>query len=153
MFKDYYTHYFYYYAHYFYWLTRIPVAVITSYAQRTYMHRFCLSQQAEGTSGKLPFPSEAPKLFCFFAIILHYITIIAIFFQLFALFQKQKSLSGLEFVTDNRPIASSNSEHHGGTLFVASRSGVDSILDRQDAFSHNRAGICRVVLWVRTTDV
>ncbi len=32
VFKDYYSHYFYYYAHYFDWLTRIPVAVITSYA-------------------------------------------------------------------------------------------------------------------------
>ncbi len=58
----------------------IPVAVITSYALQIYMHRFCLSQQAEGTSGKLPFPSEMPKLFGFVAIILHYITIIAIIF-------------------------------------------------------------------------
>jgi hypothetical protein len=87
VFKDYYTHYFYYYAHYFYWLTRIPVAVITSYALQIYMQWFCLSQQAEGTSRKLPFPSEAPQLFGFFAIILHYITILLqLFFQLFALF-------------------------------------------------------------------
>jgi hypothetical protein len=79
--------------------------------------------------------------------------LLQLFFQLFALFQNKKSLFGLEFIADNRPIASSNSEHHGGTLFVASRSGVDSIIDHQDAFSHNRAGICRLVLWVRTADV
>jgi len=79
--------------------------------------------------------------------------LLQLFFQLFALFQNKKSLFGLEFIADNRPIALSNSEHHWGTLFVASRSGVDSILDHQDAFSHNRASICSVVLWVRTTDV
>jgi hypothetical protein len=54
VFKYYYLNYFYYYAHYFYWLTRIPVAVITSYALQIYMQWFCLSQQAEGTSRKLP---------------------------------------------------------------------------------------------------
>ncbi len=46
VFEDYYTHYFYYHAHYFYWLTRISVAVITSYALQIYLHRFRLSQQA-----------------------------------------------------------------------------------------------------------
>jgi hypothetical protein len=78
VFEDYYTHYFYFYAHYIYWLIRILVAVITSYTLQIYMHRFCLSQQAEGTSGKLPMQSEAPKLFSFFAFILHSITIILI---------------------------------------------------------------------------
>ena len=48
--------------------------------------------------------------------------------------------------------------HHpsGGkfrTLLEASSSGVDSFLDRKDAFSHNRAGIDRSILRVGTTDV
>ena len=90
VFKYYYLNYFYYYAHYFYWLTRIPVAVITSYAVQIYMQWLCLSQQAEGTSRKLPFPSEAPQLFGFFAIILHYITIIAIIFSISCIIPKQK---------------------------------------------------------------
>jgi hypothetical protein len=90
VFKDYSMHYFYYYAHYFYWLTRIPVSVITSYALQIYMHRFCLSQQAQATSGKLPLLSEAPKQFCFCAIILHYITIIAIIFSIICIIPKQK---------------------------------------------------------------
>ena len=90
VFKDYYTHYFYYYAHYFYWLTRIPVAVNTSYTLQIYMHWFCLSQQAQATSGKLPLLSEAPKQFRFCAIILHYITIIAIIFSIICIIPKQK---------------------------------------------------------------
>ena len=90
VFKDYYTRYIYYYAHYFYWLTRIPVAVITFYALQIYMHWFCLSQQAQATSGKLPLPSEAPKQFRFCAIILHYITIIAIIFSITCIIPKQK---------------------------------------------------------------
>jgi hypothetical protein len=55
------------------------------------MHRFCLSLQAEGTSGKLPFPSEAPKLFGFFAIILHYITSIATIFPIICIIPKTKN--------------------------------------------------------------
>jgi hypothetical protein len=55
------------------------------------MHRFCLAQQAEGTSGKLPLPSEAPKLFGFFAIILHYITIIAIIFSIICIIPETKN--------------------------------------------------------------
>jgi hypothetical protein len=51
-----------------------------SYALQIHMHQFCLSQKAQGTSGQLPFPSETPKLFGFVAIILHYVTIIAIIF-------------------------------------------------------------------------
>ena len=42
---------------------------------------------------------------------------------------------------------------HGGSLLVASRSGVDSILDHEGAFSHNKAGIGLTILWVHTTDV
>ncbi len=74
-FLNYYTHYFYYYTHYFSWLTRIAVAVSTSYSLQIYVQRICVLHQAWGTSGKLPLPSEAPKLFCFCAIISHYITI------------------------------------------------------------------------------
>jgi hypothetical protein len=50
-----------------------------------------LSQQAQGTSRKLPFPSEAPQLFGFFAIILHYITIIAIIFSIICIILKTKN--------------------------------------------------------------
>ena len=43
---------------------------------------------------------------------------------------------------------------HHGTVFAASSSGVDSIIDHQGAFSHNKADICRTVLLsVHTTDV
>ena len=46
-------------------------------------------------------------------------------------------------------------QHHPsrGKLFVACRSGVDSIWDHQHVFSHNRARIFRAVCWVGTTDV
>ena len=46
VFQDYYTHYFYYYTHYFSRLTRIAVAVSTSYALQIYVHRFCVLHQA-----------------------------------------------------------------------------------------------------------
>jgi hypothetical protein len=46
--------------------------------------------QAWGTSGKLPLPSEAPKLFCFYAIISHYINIISIIFSIIGIISKQK---------------------------------------------------------------
>jgi hypothetical protein len=51
---NYYTHYFFDYTHYFSWLTRIVVAVNTSYAQQIYVKRFNVLHQAKGTSGKLP---------------------------------------------------------------------------------------------------
>ena len=65
VFQDYYTHCLNYYTHYFSRLTRIAVAVSTSYALQIYVYRFCVLHQAKGTSGKLPLPSEAPKLLCF----------------------------------------------------------------------------------------
>jgi hypothetical protein len=109
-----------------------------------------LSQQAQGTSRKLPFPCEAPQLFGFFAIILHYITIIAVIFSIICIIRKQKVTFrvGIHYRLHANCII-----HHGGTLLVASGSGVDSIGYHQDYFSHNRAGIGRAVLWVRTTDV
>jgi hypothetical protein len=51
--------------------------------------------------------SEVPKQLCLYAIISHYITIIAIIFQLYALFQNKNSLFRLDFIADYRPIASS----------------------------------------------
>ena len=39
---NYYTHYFFDYTHYFSWLTRIAVAVNTSYALQIYVKRFCM---------------------------------------------------------------------------------------------------------------
>ena len=51
---NYYTHYFFHYTHYFSWLTRIAVAVKTSFALQIYVKRFCVLLQAKGTSGKLP---------------------------------------------------------------------------------------------------
>ena len=95
LFQDYYTHYFYYYAHYFSWLTRIAVAVRTSYTLRIYVFWLCVLQQAYWTSGKLQLPSEAPKLFRFCAIILHYITIIAIIFTIICIITKHKVVIGV----------------------------------------------------------
>jgi hypothetical protein len=80
---------------------------------------------------------------------LHYITIIAICFQLFALFQNKVAI--LVAIDGRKP--ANCIINHGGTLFVASSSSVDSILDHQDAFSQNKAGNIRAVLWVGTTDV
>ena len=48
---SYYTHYFFYYTHYFSWLTRMAVAVYTSYALQIYEKRICVILQAKGTSG------------------------------------------------------------------------------------------------------
>ncbi len=45
-FVYYYTHYFFYYTHYSSLLTRIVVAVSSSYALLLYVHRFCVLQQA-----------------------------------------------------------------------------------------------------------
>jgi hypothetical protein len=42
------------------------------------------------TSGKLPLPSEVPKLFCLCAIISHNFTIMAIIFSIICINQKQK---------------------------------------------------------------
>ncbi len=95
VFQDYYTNYFYYYTHYFPRLTRIAIAVSTSYALQIYVHRFNVSQQAQGTSEKLPLPSEASKLCCFCAIISHYITIIAIIFSIICIIQKQRIAFGV----------------------------------------------------------
>lgn len=47
---NYYTHYFSDYTHYFSWLTRIAVALNTSYALQIYVKRFCVLHQAKGTS-------------------------------------------------------------------------------------------------------
>jgi hypothetical protein len=44
--------------------------------------------------------------------------------------------------------------NHGRTVFAASSSGVDSIIDHHGAFSHNKADISRTILLsVHTTDV
>jgi hypothetical protein len=59
-FLNYYTHYFSYYTHYFAWLIRIAVAVITSYALQICVQRFCVLDQVEGASRKLPLLSEGP---------------------------------------------------------------------------------------------
>ncbi len=40
-------------------------------------------------SGKLPLPSEVPKLFCVCAVIFHYNTIIAIIFSIICIITKQ----------------------------------------------------------------
>ena len=134
--QDYYTHYLYYYAHYFSWRTRIAVAVSTSYALPMYVHRFCVLQYAYGTSGMLPLLSEVPKLLCFFAIILHYITIIAIIFSIICIISNIK----LAFwVGIHYRLQANSIIQHGGTLFEASSSGVDSTLDHKGAFSHHRA--------------
>ena len=95
LFQDYYTHYFYYYAHYFSWLTSIVVTVSTSYALQIYEHRFSVLQRAKGTSGKLALLSEVPRLFSFCAIILHYITIIAIIFSIIWIIPEQKVAIGV----------------------------------------------------------
>ena len=96
---------------------------------------------------------ELPNCSAF--VLLFYIIslLLQLFFQLFALFENKKSHLGLDFIANYTLIASSIWFHHGGTLLVASGSGVDSIGYHQDYFSHNRAGIGRAVLWVRTTDV
>ena len=36
--------------------------------------------------------------------------------------------------------------HHGRTVLAASSSGVDSIIDHQGAFSHNKAHLCHTIL-------
>ncbi len=95
VFQDYYTHYFYYNAHYFSWLSRsrIAVAVSTSYALQIYVNWFWVLQQAYGASRKLPLPSEAPKMFRFCVIILHYIAINAMIFSIIRIIPKQKVAS------------------------------------------------------------
>ena len=148
--QDYYTHYLCYYAHYFSWRTRIAVAVSTSYALPMYVHRFCVLQYAYGTSWMLPLLSEVPKLFCLFAIILHYITIIAIIFSIICIISNIKVAF---WVGIHCKLQANSISEHGGTLFEASSSGVDSILDHKGAFSHHRAVIDRAVHWLRTTDV
>ena len=67
----------------------------TSYALQIYEHRFSVLQQAKGTSGKLALLSEVPKLFSFCAIILHYITIIAIIFSIICIIPKHKVTIGV----------------------------------------------------------
>ncbi len=42
---NYYTHYFFYYTHYFSWLTRMAVAVYTSYALQIYEKRICVLRE------------------------------------------------------------------------------------------------------------
>jgi hypothetical protein len=107
-------------------------------------------QRAKGTSGKLALLSEVPRLFSFCAIILHYITIIAITFSIICIIPKQKVAIGVGIHCRKQ---ANCIIHYGGTLFVASSSSVDSILDHKNAYSHNRAGIVRGILWVGTTDV
>ena len=106
--------------------------------------------QAWGTSGKLPLLSEAPKLFCFCAIISHYITIISIIFSIIGIISKQKIAIWVGIYCNkqaNRII------HDGGSLFEASSSSIDSIGEHQHVFSYRRAGSVRGVLWVGATDV
>ena len=149
-FVYYYTHYFFYYTHYSSLLTRIAVAVSSSYALPIYVHRLCVLQQAYGTSWKLPMLSEVPILVCSYAIILHYITIISIIFSIISIIPKQK----ITFLVGiHSRLQANHIIQHGGSLFVASSSGIDSILDHEGAFSHNKAGIGLTILWVHTTDV
>ena len=134
----YYMHYFFYYTHYSSWLNRIAAPVSTSYALRFYVHRFWVLHRAYPISWKLPMLSEVPILFCLYAIILHYITIISIIFLIICIIPKQKVTI---WVGIHCRLQSNRIIHHGGSLFVVSSSCVDSIWDHEGAFSHNKAGI------------
>ncbi len=52
------------------------------------------------TSGKLPSPSEAPKLFCFCSILFYYITIILIMISIIGIIAKENLLFRLEFIAE-----------------------------------------------------
>ena len=109
-------------------------------------------QRAYGTLGKLPMLSEVPKQFCSYAIILHYVTIIAIIFSIIRIIPKQKVAFSVGF---HCRLQANCIIHHEWSMFVASSSGVDSFLDDEGAFSLNKAGIGRTIMWVpwHTTDV
>jgi hypothetical protein len=80
----------------------------------------------------------------------NYVNIIAIIVSIIRIIQQQKVAFriGIHRLHANRII------HHGRTVFAASSSGVDSIIDHQGAFSHNKADIGRtILLLVHTTDV
>ena len=104
---NYYTHYFFYYTHYFSWLTRMAVAVYTSYALQIYEKRICVLLQAKGTSGKPPQLIQVTKLFCFCTIIVIISLLLQLFFWLLPLLQMKIMRFGLEFIAKSRQIASS----------------------------------------------
>jgi hypothetical protein len=91
--------------------------------------------------------AQTDPLICYY---LHYITIIAIIFSIICIIPQRKVAF---WVGIHCRLLANHIIHHGRTLFVASSSGVDSILDHKGAFSHNKAGIGLPVIWVRTTDV
>jgi hypothetical protein len=94
--------------------------------------------------------SEVPKLFCIYAIILHYVTIIAIIFSIICIITKQKVAfwDGIHCrLQANRII------HHGGSLFIASNSRIDSFWDDEGAFSLDKAGVGLSIIWVHSADV
>ncbi len=91
-----------------------------------------------------------PELLRLYAVILHYFTIIAIIFSIIRLLPQPKVAVGVGIhcrLQTNRII------HIGRTVFVASRSGVDSIRDDQGVVSLIKADTRRTFLSVHTTDV
>jgi hypothetical protein len=91
--------------------------------------------------------AQIDPLICYY---LHYITIIAIIFSIICIIPQQKVSF---WVGIHCRLQANHIIHHGRTLFVASSSGVDSILAHKGAFSHCKAGIGLPVIWVHTTDV
>ncbi len=81
----------------------------------------------------------------------NYVTIIAIIVSIIRIISQQK----VAFRVGIHCWLQANSIiHHGRTVFAASSSGVDSIIDHQGAFSHNKTDIGRTILLsVHTTDV
>ena len=87
------------------------------------------------------------RLFCYYFTLYHYY---CNYFFNYLHYSKIKSrISGWN------SLHTTSQQHHPsrGMLFVACRSGVDSIWDHQHVFSHNRARIFRAVRRVGTTDV
>ena len=78
-----------------------------------------------------------------------FFTVIAIIFSIICIIPQQKAF----WITIHCRLQTNRIIRHGRTLFVASSSGTDSILNHEGAFSHNKAGIGLPVIWVRTTDV
>ena len=100
----YYTHYFFYYTHYLSWLNRIAASVSTSYALRFYTHPILCVTTSLWNIGEAAIAVESAQTVTIIAIMS---LLLQLFFQLYALFQNKKSLLGLEFIADYRPIASS----------------------------------------------
>ena len=79
--------------------------------------------------------AQTDPLICYY---LHYITIIAIIFSIICIIPQQKVSF---WVGIHCRLQANHIIHHGRTLFVASSSGVDSILAHKGAFYHCKAGI------------